>query len=80
MQIERCPLDIGSIVKKYPCDPESRECMLNSYDECKHHGLSVDDVENREANEDDSYSDSDANMVRYYQTSGREMIVVVSTS
>lgn len=53
---------------------------MNSCDECKHHGLPVDDVENREANEDDSYSDSDANMVRYYQTSGREMIVVVSTS
>ena len=80
MQIERCPFGIHSIVKKYSYDPKSRECMLNSCDECKHHGLPVDDVENREANEDDSYSDSDANMVRYYQTSGREMIVVVSTS
>ena len=80
MQIERCPFDIHSIVKKYSYDPKSRECMLNSCDECKHHGLPVDDVENRETNEDDSYSDSDANMVRYYQTSGREMIVVVSTS
>ena len=33
----------------------------------KHHGLTVDDVENGEANEDDSDSDSETNMVRYYQ-------------
>ena len=41
--------------------------MLNSCDECKHHGLTVDDVEKGEANEDDSDSDSETNMVRYYQ-------------
>ena len=33
----------------------------------KHHGLTVDDVENGEANEDNSDSDSETNMVRYYQ-------------
>ena len=30
-------------------------------------GLTVDDVENGEANEDDCNSDSETNMVRYYQ-------------
>ena len=59
--------DPHSIVEKCSCDSESRECMLNSCDECKHHGLTVDDVENGEANEDDSDSDSKTNMVRYYQ-------------
>ena len=28
--------------------------MMNSCDECKHHGLTVDDVEKGEANEDNS--------------------------
>ena len=42
-----------------------RECILNSCDEYKHHGLTVD--RQREANEDDSDSDSETNMVRYYQ-------------
>ena len=55
------------IVEKYCCDSESRECMLNSCDECKHHGLTVGDVENGEANEDNSDSDSETNLVRYYQ-------------
>ena len=41
--------------------------MLNSCDDCKHYGLTMDDVENGEANEDDSDSDSETNMVRYYQ-------------
>ena len=41
--------------------------MLNSCDEYKHLGLTVDDIENGEANEDDSDSDSETNMVRYYQ-------------
>ena len=59
--------DPHSIVEKYSCDLESKECMLNSCDECKHLGLTVDDVENREANEDDSDSDFETNMVRYCQ-------------
>ena len=41
--------------------------MLKSCDECKHLGLTVDDVENGEANEDYSDLDSETNMVRYYQ-------------
>ena len=61
------PFGPNSIVEKYSCDSESRQCMLNSCDECKHHGLTVDDVENGEANGDDSDSDSKTNMVRYYQ-------------
>ena len=67
MQIRRCPFKPHSIVEKFSCDSESKECMLNSCDECKHHGLSVDDIENGEANEDDFDSDSETNMVRYYQ-------------
>ena len=55
------------IIEKYSCDSESRECMLNSRDWCEHHGLTVDDVENGEANENDSNSDCETNMVRYYQ-------------
>ena len=78
MQIERCPFHPHSIFKKYSCHPESRECMLNSCDECKHHGLTVDDIENREVNEDYSDSDYDANMVRCYQNSGREVMMVIS--
>ena len=58
------PFDPHSIVEKYSCDSESRECMLNSCDECKHHRLTMDDVE---TNEDNSDSDSETNMVRYYQ-------------
>ena len=61
------PFDRDSIVEKYSCDSESTECMLNSCDECMHHGLTVDDVKNGEANEDDSNSDSETSMVRYYQ-------------
>ena len=61
------PFDPHSIVEEYSCDSESRECILNLRDECKHHVLTVDDVENGEANEDDSDSDSETNMVRYYQ-------------
>ena len=60
------PFDPHSIVEKYSCYSESRECMLNSCGECKHHGLTVDDVENGEANEDDSDSNSQT-LVRYYQ-------------
>ena len=41
--------------------------MLNSRDWCEHHGSTVDDVENGEANENDSNSDCETNMVRYYQ-------------
>ena len=55
------PFDPHSIVEKYSCDSESRECMLNSCDECKHHGLTINDVENR----DDSDSNYETNMVRY---------------
>ena len=40
--------------------------MFNSHGESKNHGLTVDDVESGEANEDDSDSDSETNMVRYY--------------
>ena len=61
------PFDPHSIVAKYSCYWESRECMLNSCDECKHHGLTMDDVENEETNENDSDSDFETNMVRYYQ-------------
>ena len=39
--------------------------MFNSCDECKHHGLTVNGVENGEINEDDSDSDSETNMVRH---------------
>ena len=49
-------------MEKYSCDSESKECMLNSSD-----GLTVNDVGNGEANEDDSDSDSETNMVTYYQ-------------
>ena len=38
--------------------------MLNSCDECKHHGLTMDDVENEETNENDSDSDFETNMVK----------------
>ena len=55
-----------TVVKKYSCDSESRECMLNSCDTCKH-GLTVDDVKNGEAKKDDSDSDSKINAVRYYR-------------
>ena len=44
-----------------------RERILNSCDEYKHHGLTVDNVGNGETNEDDSDSDSETNPVRYYQ-------------
>ena len=64
MQIERCLFD-PNIVEEYSCDLESRKCMLNSCDECKHHGLSVDNVESREVNEDNSDSDSETSIVRY---------------
>ena len=57
------PVDPHSLVEKYSCDSESRQCMLNSCDEFRHHGLTVNDVENG----DDSVSDSETNMVRYYQ-------------
>ena len=56
------PFEPHSIVEKYSCYSESRECMLNSCDERKHHGLTMDDVENGEANDDDSDSDSGTNM------------------
>ena len=56
------PFEYHSIVEKYSCDSESKECMLNSSD-----GLTVNDVGNGEANEDDSDSDSETNMVTYYQ-------------
>ena len=58
-------LTTHSIVEKYSCYSESRECMFNSCDECKHHGLTVNGVENGEINEDDSDSDSETNMVRH---------------
>ena len=61
------PFDPDSIVEKYSCDSELTECILNSCDVSKHHGLTVDDVENGEANEDDLNSDFETNMIRYYQ-------------
>ena len=66
-KLKDVPSDPDSFVEKYSYDSELRECMLNSCDECKHHGLSVDDSESGEANNDDSDSDSETNMVRYYQ-------------
>ena len=67
MQIEKCLFWSPQYVEKYYCYSEPRECMLNSCDECKHHGLTVDEVENGEANKGDSDSDSETNRVRYYQ-------------
>ena len=66
-KLKDVPSDPDSFVEKYSCDSELRECMLNSCDELKHHGLSVDDIESGEENKDDSDSDSETNMVRYYQ-------------
>ena len=65
-KLKDVPSDPHSFVEKYSCDSESRECMFNSHGESKNHGLTVDDVESGEANEDDSDSDSETNMVRYY--------------
>ena len=67
LQSKDVPFDPHSIVEKYSYDLESKECMLNSCDECKHHGLTVDDIENGEANEDDFDSDSETSMIRYYR-------------
>ena len=49
--------------------------MLNSCDEYKYHGLTVDDVENGEAEKDDYNSYSETKMVRF--TSGREVMMVI---
>ena len=57
------PFDQHSIIKKYSCDLELRECMLSLCDEWKHPGLTMNEVDNG----DDSNSDSETNMVRYYQ-------------
>ena len=66
-KLKDVPSDPNSFVEKYSCNSELREYMLNSCDECKDHGLSVDDIESEETNKDDSDSDSETNMVRYYQ-------------
>ena len=66
-KLKDVPSEPNSFVEKYSCDSELREYMLNSCDECKDHGLSVDDIESEETNKDDSDSDSETNMVRYYQ-------------
>ena len=55
------PFDEHSIIEKYSCDLELRECMLSLCDECKHYGLTINDVDNGV----DSNSDSETNMVRY---------------